>query len=1851
MKKVLTLVLVMVLGFTAFAQTKIQLRSADKAQCVKSDMTGLKASFSFSGIEAQDYQSERGTFSWITMPNTVIGGNEGDPQIPVINELIAVPFGATPSIEITSYNTTEYRLADYGINTLVPRQPSLRKDQRPEEVPFVYNEAAYQSTRGFRSEPTAIVSVEGTMRGIQVGKMTIEPVSYDPVNNTLRVFNDIQVEVRFNGADAKATEDMLLKTYTPYFDVVYASLFNGRMVRDAYSEHPDLYNTPVKMMVITSPTYAENAAFQNWVNWKIQKGFYTTVYTTATTGTTAASIKSFIRNKYAEEVPTFVVLVGDTDAITYSLSSSTTSKVTDLYYSTTDDSDLWPEMFLSRMPVSSTTELENLLHKIMTYEQYTMSDPSYLSKVLLIAGSDGTWNPRVGQPTINYAADNYFNTEHGFTNVYKYLDSYTNCYNNLSTGVGFANYTAHGGETGWSGPAFSVSDANNLTNSDKYFWAMGNCCLAANWGYNGVCFAESLLRGQDKGAFGYIGSCPETYWWEDYYFGVGATTVTNATPAMSQTQTGTYDAMFMDDMYNTLNSVPFLGNIAVAYAHANSFTSSVTDTYYWEAYHTLGDGSVMPYHVNPSANNVTHPQTLGIGLSTFTVYADAGSYVAISKDNVLLGAAQADATGTANVQITPVTSGGDVLVVVTRQQRQPYMQTIPAVSLDGPYISLDGYTPATAHVGDNTNLSVTFKNVGADATTGTTNVTLTPDDPNAITVIQNSGSFSALDPEATATVSGFSFKINEGVADGTVVKIHYTATNGNDTWEGNIAITAAEAVLEYAGRAWNGGFTPGETLTLSAKFKNTGHWQATNASIALTSNSNYLTINTPSVTAGTIEAGQEVTFDFSVTVDANCPETEVMPVNFTMTADNNLSATGTENLKNACNVIFNLVDSYGDGWNGAALVVSFDDGSESQNLTVSSGNAANYTIEIGNGTHVTLTWAAGSYDGECSFNVQYEGDLTIFEQTSRPSAGILYEFDCNCAAASQTFMVTVTSENTEHGTVNGSGEYSFGETCTVTATPAEGYYFAGWLQDGEPVEGAGASYTFIVNSDVSLVATFAEGLMIGDGGSTTDQYLPSYTYYNYTLSQQIYTAEELGSAGFISSIAFFNGGDTKTRSYDVYMVSTTKSEFTGATDWVAVTSDNLVYSGSVEMTANDWTTIGFSNPFVYDGVSNVVLVVDDNTGSYSQGMLCSVFAASSQALRVYSDGTNYNPFAPSSYSGTVMNVKNQLMVTKSALDGCVNTAPAGVEVSDITGNSATVSWTGFSESYNVMLGIPSTATMVDEDFANGIPTDWTNNSDYPWTIVDGYMQSGNAGMSGTTSSISFTATFLANGTIEFDAECMGEGTSTYWDHCDFYIDEERMLYAGANVSGWNHYSFEVAAGEHTFTWSYTKDGSVDPDGDYFAVDNVVMISTTCDWNNPVATEDAEYTFTGLNPETDYCVSVQGVCNNTESAWSEIVMFTTLEGPQVSTFTKDITAYTDNSGYYLIASPVGNVLASEVTNLVDGSFDLYWFDQTGDADGKQWINYKANGFRSLEAGKGYLYANEAGTTLTFTGTPASNNEAIEVEVDYDTNSDFAGLNLLGNPFAEDAYLVNANGVGLAYHRLNPETNLYEAVDNNAAIDMMEGVFYEAGENDDVVYFSTTAPSAKSNLNIVVSQGRGMVDNAIIRFGEGNTMKKIALFGNNTKVYVPQNGMEYAVVNATEFGEMPVNFKAETSGTYTMSFNSNNVEFSYLHLIDNLTGNDVDLVENPSYTFDANTSDYSSRFKLVFATGDANNNSEFAFVSNGSIIVNGEGLLQVIDMTGRIVSSEQVNGVSSIKLNAAAGVYVLQLNDKTQKIVVK
>ena len=1312
MKKVLFSIFLLAIGLSAVAQQRIQLRSADRAECTKSDMTSLQASFSFSTIEAENVNTQRGQFSWLSMPNTVIGGNEGDPQIPVVNELIAVPFGATPTIRVTGYSSTDYNLNELGIQTLVPRQPSLRKDQRPEDVPFVYNANAYQ-TRGLRSEPVASVFVDGTMRGIQVGKMTIEPVSYDPVSNTLRVFNNIEVEVSFNGANASATESELVRTYSPYFSVVYDQLFNGRMVRDVYSQHPDLYTTPVKMIVITTATYAKNTTFQDWVNWKKQKGIYTTVYTTATTGTSSSNIKTFIRNQYNSDAPTFVVVVGDTGDVTYSLSSSTTSKVTDLYYSSTDDSDLYPEMFYSRMPISSTTELTNLLNKILTYEQYTMADPSYLGNTLLIAGWDSSWTTKVGKPTIQYANTYYFNSSNGI-NPYVYLTSgsgQTTCYSNINN-VGFANYTAHGSETGWADPSFSVSDVNSMTNNGKYLWAMGNCCLAANWGYSSTCFAEALLRAANKGAFGYIGSCPETYWYEDYYFGVGATTTFNTMPTMAQTATGCYDAMFDDTGFNTLNSVPFIGNIAVAYAHAGSYQSSVTDKYYWEAYHCLGDGSVMPYHTVPATNNVSHANTISIGTTSFAVSADNGSYVAITKNNEILGVAEVVSGNTVNVPITGLTAAGDVMIVVTRNQRKPYVATIQAVSANGPYITLDSYTPIAALVGQSTNLSMTFKNVGTAATSGTTTVTLSSTDSH-VSFGTYTKTFNTLAANASTTVSGFSFTLNNGVTLGSNVTLHYTAVNGSNTWEGDFGITPDQIFTvtaiannaDYGTVEGGGQYHYGESCTVTAT--------PADGYMFTSWTKNGTVVSTTAQYVFSVSSDMDLVANFAAGVmigDGGSSSSEFLPsynyYNYTLSeqiyTSAELGGAGiitsiafyNEGAEKARSYDFYMKTTTKSSFSSTSdwIAVSAGDKVFSGSVTMTPNEWTTITLStpfVYDGTsNVVLvaddntgSWSSSPHMSCRVFTTTSEQALYVYNDNTNynPSSPSSYS-GTRLSTKNQIVLtkepistepvyITVSANPAQAATVTGGGEYQFGQTCTVTATPNTGYTFSGWTENGNVVS-TDLSYSFTAMADRTLVANFIQAIEIGEN-SSTNNYLPSYNYYNYSMTEQIYTAQEIGTAGTISSIAFYNGGAEKTRTYDFYLKATDKSAFSSKTDWVTVAASDKVFSGEVTMAANTWTFINFTTPFEYDGASNLVLVADDNTGDYTSSphMACSVFNTSStQAIYIYSDGTNYNPASPTtsqSSNYSTLSVKNHIMIGITAsgtytINATANPANAGV---------------------------------------------------------------------------------------------------------------------------------------------------------------------------------------------------------------------------------------------------------------------------------------------------------------------------------------------------------------------------------------------------------------------------------------------------------------------------------------------------------------------------------------------------------------------------------------------------------------
>ncbi len=361
---------------------------------------------------------------------------------------------------------------------------------------------------------------------------------------------------------------------------------------------------------------------------------------------------------------------------------------------------------------------------------------------------------------------------------------------------------------------------------------------------------------------------------------------------------------------------------------------------------------------------------------------------------------------------------------------------------------------------------------------------------------------------------------------------------------------------------------------------------------------------------------------------------------------------------------------------------------------------------------------------------------------------------------------------------------------------------------------------------------------------------------------------------------------------------------------------------------------------------------------------------------------------------------------------------------------------------------------------------------------------------------------------------------------------------------------------------------------------------------------------------------------------------------------------NNGGYYFIANPLTSSVYPEEAGLIteDENYDLYDWAAGYELE---WRNYKDAQFSlSYYNTPAYLYANMNTVELAFSGTVRSSENRVSAPV-YVSNNEFGAWNLIGNPFVCNAYLVDNAGAALPYYKMNNDGNGYDAVSGNA-IAPVTGIFYEAPANGSV-YFTREAPAKSGSLNMVVSQGRGVVDNAIIRFGEGQQMSKFSFRESSTKVYMPQDGKDYAIVNANNEGEMPVSFKAENNGSYTLSFNAEEVSFNYLHLIDNMTGADVDLLSTPSYSFEARTTDYANRFRLVFTTGNNSNEDSFAFFSNGSLVINNEGNanVQVIDVTGRIIKSESINGCANVSFDAVPGVYMVRLingdNMKVQKVV--
>ena len=148
----------------------------------------------------------------------------------------------------------------------------------------------------------------------------------------------------------------------------------------------------------------------------------------------------------------------------------------------------------------------------------------------------------------------------------------------------------------------------------------------------------------------------------------------------------------------------------------------------------------------------------------------------------------------------------------------------------------------------------------------------------------------------------------------------------------------------------------------------------------------------------------------------------------------------------------------------------------------------------------TATVAATTVDNTYTFGGWYDANGEKVSDEEIYTFTVTSDRDLTAKFTKNGFYVTATPEDAAYGSTGGSGYYDQGSTATVTATPSAGYQFQGWYEGATLVSGD-ASYSFVVNSNRTLVAKFARVYTIrtvaspAEGGAVTGggQYSPTAT--------------------------------------------------------------------------------------------------------------------------------------------------------------------------------------------------------------------------------------------------------------------------------------------------------------------------------------------------------------------------------------------------------------------------------------------------------------------------------------------------------------------------------------------------------------------------------------------------------------------------------------------------------------------------------------------------------------------------------------------------------------------------------------
>jgi hypothetical protein len=604
---------------------------------------------------------------------------ERAPELIYLPTAIIIPDVGSAELDIVYGDFTELENIE-----VAPSKGNLSRSIDPATVPYVKGEVYEQDA--FFPGKLAELNEPFIMRDIRGQALYVYPVQYNPVTKVLRIYSEITVTVNYTENEG-VNEFTTQKRHTaiePEFNATYSRLFinNSVIQQRGYPTGEE-----GEILIICHTPWVNE--MQPYIDWKRTIGRKTTIFPTSTAGTTAAAIKTFIKNYYdaPENNLAYVLFVGDHAQIP---AHNSTNQNNDNFYGQFYSGN-YMDVFIGRMSSENIAHVKTQVQRSIEYEQDISIEDIWIPNGIGIAANEGNGGGHDGGES-DFVHMNNIRTRllnYGYTTVYQEytsgcgvpVTSAAQISTRFNSGVSIANYCNHGSMTAWTltgGVTYSNTNVNALQNAGKLPFIYSVACNNGEFN-SGTCFAEAWMRAtqnnQPTGAIATFMAIKSLCWQppmtaQDEFVNICLDLPSpygTVQPGTKRTIAGAY-----------LNSSQKM-LLVYGVNNACGANENLRDYLSWTVF---GDPTLNFRTKTPQEMLISHLPNIPLGTNEFTVECDANGAVAAitykdADDEVIILGVATVVDGFATVAFdTPLAVEGELTLAVTGFNKVAYLTTI-----------------------------------------------------------------------------------------------------------------------------------------------------------------------------------------------------------------------------------------------------------------------------------------------------------------------------------------------------------------------------------------------------------------------------------------------------------------------------------------------------------------------------------------------------------------------------------------------------------------------------------------------------------------------------------------------------------------------------------------------------------------------------------------------------------------------------------------------------------------------------------------------------------------------------------------------------------------------------------------------------------------------------------------------------------------------------------------------------------------------------------------------------------------------------------------------------------------------